>query len=191
MVTASISNSSRLIAKKNTMAIKQFNALWAKKEDRIKLNISTSGDEVLKFWLTRFIAKSILQAYENIMQTKLESTYDSQTATLIQEIKREKAESTFTTSNKVPQSEKMPLGPEAILVIAFDMTIKDEFMKMNLFLSDQKKVGIVLHAEQANALVALIEKIAKTADWNIADEKAVNTSTDTLSTTSEANKKLH
>jgi hypothetical protein len=173
------------------MAIKQFNALWAKKEDRIKLNITTSEDEVLKLWLTRFITKFIIQSYEKIMQTKLESTYDSQTATLIQEIKKEKAESTFTTGYKAAPPENMLLGPEAILVIGFDMNIKDEFMKMNFFLSDQKKIGIVLHSEQANSMVALIEKIAKTADWDIANEKTINTSTDTSSVISRTNKKLH
>jgi len=149
------------------MAIQQFNALWAKKEDRIKLSIITSEDDCLKFWLTRFIVKSIIESYDSLMKSKLRGLYDGQTSVLIQKIQKEKAESNFILSPTVLRDKKNLLGSGSLLVIGFDMIFQGDFLKFNLFLDNKKKVGVSMSTEQADAMVALIEKISKTADWNI------------------------
>lgn len=171
------------------MTIKQFNAGWSKKEDRIFLNLNTSEGDLYRLWITRFIAKHLLQGLQQLIQKDLEVKHNPRASQVIQEFQKEVIKKQESFSDVFEGGDKLPLGDEPILVIGLNLTLKQNIISVGLQLETNKLLSFELTINQVQPLVVLIENLTNQADWCL----DTNNNTPMLSVGDEVNteKKLH
>ncbi|MBJ7380822.1 MAG: hypothetical protein JHC80_08720 [Polynucleobacter sp.] len=155
------------------MAIKQLNASWSKKEDRIVLSFNTTGDELFRFWITRFIAKHIIEGAQSMVQKGLETHHSPRTSQVIQEFQKDAIKKQIDFEEEFEGGKKSPLGNDPILVIGLNMVLKKKSINIGFKLVTNQTASFDLAINQLQPLVVLIEKLAQKAEWAIdnADNK--------------------
>lgn len=156
------------------MAIKQFNAGWSKKEDRIFLNLNTTEGELYRFWITRFIAKHILQGSRSMIQANLETKHNTRASQVIQEFQKDAVKQQLNLNETFEGGDKTPLGEDPILVIGLNLQSNHKTVTISLQLEIGKRASFDLPLGQLQPLVVLLEKLAADAEWNLdADSQEV------------------
>jgi len=174
------------------MAIKQFNAGWSKKEDRIFLNFNTSEGELFRFWITRFIAKHLLQGAQSMIQKDLEVKHNPRASQVIQEFQKDAIKKQLDFKEEFEGGEKKPLGDDPVLVIGLNLSLKNNMVTVGLQLITKQTASFDLAPSQLQPLIILLENLTNQADWKIDSEGAetIVTSYDN-SNESDKSKKLH
>ena len=149
------------------MAIKQFNAGWSKKEDRITLSLNTSEGEVFRFWITRFIAKHLLQGSQSMIQANLETKHNARASQVIQEFQKDAVKEQLNLHESFEGGDKTPLGDEPVLVIGLNLQSNNKAVTIGLQLDIGKTATFELPLGQLQPLIVLLEKLAADADWQI------------------------
>ena len=149
------------------MSIKQFNAGWSKKEDRITLSLNTSDGEVFRFWVTRFIAKHLLQGSQSMIQANLEAKHNARASQVIQEFQKDVVKQQLNLHEPFEGGDKTPLGNEPVLVIGLNIQSNNHSVTIGLQLDIGKTVSFELSLGQLQPLIVLLEKLAADADWQI------------------------
>lgn len=174
------------------MAIKQFNAGWSKKEDRIFLNLNTTEGELYRFWITRFIAKHIIEGAQSLIQKDLEVKHNPRASQVIQEFQKEAIKKQVDFSEEFEGGEKQPLGEDPILVSGLNLSLKQNMISVGLQLVTKKLVSFELSPGQLQPLVVLLENLSNQAEWNLTSDKGGNTYiTEQTSNDPDKTKKLH
>jgi hypothetical protein len=174
------------------MSIKQFNAGWSKKEDRITLNINTSEGELFRFWITRFIAKHLLEGAQTLIQSGLETKHNPRASQVIQEFQKDAVKQQLNLNETFEGGDKKPLGDDPILVIGLTLNLNNEKVKVRLQLDNGKTASFDLLLSQLQPLVVLLEKLSITADWQLisGDDAVSNLAQSTQDSQTNPNK-LH
>jgi hypothetical protein len=152
------------------MAIKQFNAGWSKKEDRITLSLNTSEGEVFRFWITRFIAKHLLQGSQSMIQANLETKHNARASQVIQEFQKDAVKEQLNLHESFEGGDKTPLGDEPVLVIGLNLQSNNKAVTIGLQLDIGKTATFELPLGQLQPLIVLLEKLAADADWQLSSE---------------------
>lgn len=152
------------------MAIKQFNAGWSKKEDRIFLNLNTTEGEVFRFWITRFITKHLLQGSHTLIQANLETKHNARASQVIQEFQKDAVKQQLNLHESFEGGDKTPLGDEPVLVIGLNLQASNQSVTIGLQLAINKTATFDLPLGQLQPLIVLLEKIAVDADWQLNPE---------------------
>jgi hypothetical protein len=174
------------------MAIKQFNAGWSKKEDRIFLNLNTSEGELFRFWITRFIAKHLLQGAQSLIQKDLEVKHNPRASQVIQEFQKDAIKKQLDFTEAFEGGEKKPLGADPVLVTGLDLSLKKNIVTVGLQLITNQTASFDLTPSQLQPLIILLEKLTKEADWKLeSDDSQTIVSSYDNTDASEMTKKLH
>lgn len=174
------------------MAIKQFNAGWSKKEDRISLNLNTSEGAVYRFWITRFITMHILEGAQSMIQKDLEVKHNPRASQVIQEFQKDAIKKQLDFTEEFEGGEKKPLGDDPILVIGLNLSLKNNMVTVGFRLITKQTASFDLTPSQLQPLIILLENLAVQANWKLdasTDNPIINSYD--MSDESEYSKKFH
>ena len=149
------------------MAIKQFNAGWSKKEDRIVLNLNTNEGELYRFWITRFIATHILEGAQSMIQKDLEVKHNPRASQVIQEFQKDAIKKQLDFNEEFEGGEKKPLGNDPVLVIGLNLSLKKNMVTVGFQLITKQTASFDLAPTQLQPLVILLENLAAQANWKL------------------------
>ena len=155
------------------MAIKQFSAHWSSLEDRIFFSFNTEEGELFQFWLTRTIAKTMLNRSQLTIEQGLSAQHNERSSKLISEFQKEGLKKQINFDETFEGGQSSPLGADPILVVAIDLELAKEGIQVNLTLASNQVVRFPLATTQLQALNLLIERLATQAQWNIAEQEVM------------------
>jgi hypothetical protein len=156
------------------MSVKQFSAVYSPLEDRILFGFNTSENELFQFWLTRAIAKSVIDQSDVIAERSLTDQHSERSSKLIAEFQKEGLKKQLSFEESFEGGEKSPLGDDPILVAQAQFKLEGEEVAISLTLASNQAVGFSLLVGQLQAVALLIEKLAEQAQWQITGDIVAN-----------------
>ena len=149
------------------MSVKQFSAVYSPIEDRIVFGFNTTEGELYSFFLTRTIAKSLLDQSDLTVEQSLSGQHNERSSKLISEFQKEGLKKQINFEQKFDGGEITPLGKIPILVSQITLDLKTEKVVISLTLITDQLVSFQVEPVQLQALSLLIEKLANQAFWLI------------------------
>lgn len=168
------------------MTIKQINAAYLVREDRILLRFNTPDEAEYRLWITRRIGLFILAAATHLLTQKLEQTHTVETAKAIDAFEKE----TLVEASKIANSTAaeyqsgihFPLGSEPILVMDASCSLlqnnateasktsaiagsNQDIISIDFSLPGGANLNLKLASTMVRAITLLLDQLRLQAGW--------------------------
>lgn len=156
------------------MSIKQINASYSQKDDRLLFRFNTNEGAEFKFWLTRRVTLFILAATHHLIVKNLEQTHTPQAAKAIAQFGQDEAQSQLSGNNQTGQDayvpgNSYPLGADPILVMDVKCTMEqqglEDVMSLDLMLPGGANVNVKLAGSVLHGMCMLLNQLREHAAW--------------------------
>jgi hypothetical protein len=173
------------------MGIKQLSAHWSGIEDRIFFSFNTEEGELFQFWITRAIARAILDRSQLVVEQELSNQHNERASKLISEFQKEGLKKQINFEETFEGGQSNPLGVEPILIATFEMRLEEDGVLIALTLVSNQVVRFRLIGAQLQALSLLIERLAVQAQWGIGEQEIVEIEAGQSALASNPSSQLH
>jgi hypothetical protein len=148
------------------MGIKQLNATYIAREDRILLRVSTEAKEEFRFWLTRPITGQFLAAVNRTQASALAKRYLPEVTPTVTAFEREALQAARSAlDDKFVAGETLPLGETPRLVTKLTVTVKGEDVLLDFLLAKGPGVTLRLTRPLAQQVGNLVDGVQRSAGW--------------------------
>jgi hypothetical protein len=168
------------------MGIKQLNASYLVKEDRILLRFNTPDEAEYRLWITRRIGLFMLAAATHLLNKQLEQMHVPETAKAIDAFEKEALVEASKIANGTPTEYQsgihFPLGAEPVLVMDASCSLIEsnanahavpsgvskanlEIIAIDLMLPGGANLNLKLNSSVVRAITLLLDQLRHQAGW--------------------------
>jgi hypothetical protein len=156
------------------MGIKQLNATYVAREDRILLRVTTEAKEEFRFWLTRPITGQFLAAINSALPNPLAKRYAPHVAPSVTAFEREAMHAQSALEEKFAPGETLPLGEVPRLVTRLTVTVQADDVLLDFVLAKGPGVTLRLTRSLAQQVGVLVDGVQRSATWGLAHPEAAH-----------------
>jgi hypothetical protein len=161
------------------MSIKQFNGEWVCKEDRVLFRFNTTEDQEFSFWLTRFVLKGLMQGAQQLTVKSLEREHPKQVAQVMNTFQQEAVKQQLNFQENFETAKQQPIGAVPLLVTGLVLNHEGEQVTLRLDTVSGQNVTVKMPAHVLQVMLALLDKLQATAQWDVGLDNSDVTTTST------------
>lgn len=154
------------------MSIKQFNGEWVCKEDRVLFRFNTTNDQEFSFWLTRFVLKGLMQGAQQLTVKSLEREHPKPVAQVMNSFQQEAVKQQLNFQQSFEAATQQPMGATPLLVTGLMLNQEGEQVSLRLDTESGQHVTVKMTSHVLQVMLALLDKLQATAQWDVGLENA-------------------
>lgn len=157
-------------------SIHQINASYSAVQDRILLRIASREDEEFRLWITRRVARQLIEMMSAIGRggpaagPGAAATAPDRSGCTTASAPGRTEPGRFSQRYE-ERVRSLPMGEEPVLVQSGTIEPADGLLKVGLVMVDQRTLTMALGQEEARALVSLLLQTAARGDWGGLSER--------------------
>jgi hypothetical protein len=154
------------------MSIKQFNGEWVCKEDRVLFRFNTTDDQEFSFWLTRFVLKGLMQGAQQLTVKSLEREHPKPVAQVMNTFQQEAVKQQLNFQENFEPAKQQPMGSTPLLVTGLMLNHEGEQVSLRLDAASGQNVTVTMPSHVLQVMLALLDKLQATAQWEVGFDHA-------------------